>query len=310
MVTKAIYVALIISATAPTFCWAETGKEQYLELGELCAGAQLPGVCMASYGFKCHQSRRPDTSIEAYVLGCNLDLGDGRYYFVQMLYDNGGWNVELEETYRPEYSQTETPVEDAALALSYYIRHAMQGYSMHSSGAGYARIDKAQYYEIGTRRDDGRIAVRAMCGVIYDVPLDEAVSMQVKSDCEGHLLRTVKYLGQQRKISPYRVAGPSEFEWESRFARLVSGHTALVWKGRYTFAEEHTPCRWMSDCCSATGSVYLDSCRVPTEGELRTIETCLAEEETHYSEEFFDCLRTAGVKVGCEEQSDGTRVCY
>ncbi len=58
------------------------------------------------------------------------------------------------------------------------------------------------------------------------------------------------------------------------------------------------------------GAIYLDSCRVPTDSELQTIDACLAEGRHRGSEEFFGCLRAAGVKIGCEEQADGARICY
>ena len=307
---KALQLTLVIALATPVYCRAESGKEQYLEIGDTCAKAHEPASCMESYGFDCHQGRLPDRSVEAQSLGCNLDLGDGRYHFVQMLYDNGGWNVETERTYWPEYSEAKTLEEDPALALSSYIQQEMKGYSMHSSGGGISNFNLPEEYQTGARRNDGRIRVRAMCGVVFGLQLDETVSTQIKSDCESKLLRTVKRLSQPQGAGPYRVAAPSEFEWEKRFAKLASGDTALVLKGRYTFTEEHVPCLWISDCCSSDGFFYLDSCRAPSEIELRTIQTCLSEVESRRSEEFTDCLRTAGLKAGCEEQADGSRICF
>ncbi len=303
-------LVFLIAVMAPLLCRAATGNEQYLEVGEICVRAQQPGACMASYGFECHTAEMPNVSPDAYVLGCNLPLADGRYHFVQLLHDHGGWNVELQKTYRPEYDEERPPEQDPAVALSSWIREEMQDYSMHATGDERVPGGKPKFFETGTRMDEGRIAVRAMCGVIIDVPLDDGVSMQARSDCESNLLRTVTALSQEQPASPYRVAGPSGFEWERRFARLVSGDTALVWEGRYTFAEGHMPCRWKTSCCSVEGSNYLDSCREPTEDELQSIQNCLAAGEEYLSEGFFNCLRTAGVKVGCEEQPDGSLTCY
>ena len=181
---------------------------------------------------------------------------------------------------------------------------------MHSSGGGYSDLGKPLRFETGARRVDGRVAVRATCGVIVGVEHDEAMSKQASSDCESRLLRTVMRLSQPLAASPYRVAGPSEFNWESRFAKLVSGDTALIVEGQYTFTEKHVPCRWISDCCSSNGSIYLGSCRVPTKSETRNIDNCLAEVGTHHSEQFIGCLRAAGVKVGCEDQVDGSQICF
>ena len=289
---------------------AETGSEQYLEIGESCVKAREPGVCMEAYGFQCHRGRMPDKSIEAHMLGCNLDLADGRYHFVQMLYDNGGWIVETERTYLAEYSEVESPEEDPGLALSAYIRHEMKDYSMHSSGGGSVGLNMPQSIETGARRKNGHIVVRAVCGVVFDGQLDESVSMLAKSNCERRLLRTIKKLSQPQAAGPFRVAAASEIEWESRFATLVSSNTAHIVDGHYTFTEKHAPCLWISDCCSENGAIYLDSCRAPNDSELQTIDACLAEGSHRGSEAFLGCLRAAGVKAGCEEQADGARICY
>ena len=307
---KILGLSLAIAVTFLGISRAETGAEQYLETGESCAKAQEPGICMESYGFQCHQSRRPGESIDAQMLGCNLDLGDGRKHFVQMLFNNGEWNVETEHTYLPETDEVKTPEEDSALALSNYIQQEMTGNSMHSSGGGNNDLNMPQEFHTGARRDNGHVAVRAMCGVVFGLQLDESVSTQFKSDCERRLLRTVKRLSQPQGTNAYRVPAPSDFEWERRVARLISGDTALILEGRYIFSEKHVPCLWISDCCSTEGHFYLDSCRAPTESELQIIESCLEEVERLRSEEFTDCLRAASMEVGCEDQADGSRICF
>lgn len=309
---KILGLSLAIAVTVLGISWAETGAEQYLETGELCAKAQGPGICMESYGFQCHQSRRPEESIEAQVLGCNLDLGDGRKHFVQMIFDNGEWSVETEDTYLSETNEVSTPEVDSTLALSNYMQQEMKGYSIHLGGGSTNDLNMPQEVRVGARRDNGHVAVRAMCGVIFGLQLDESVSTQIKSDCEKQLLRTVKKLSQPQGTNAYRVPAPSDFDWERRVSRLISGETALILEGSYTFSEKHAPCMWISDCCSIDGYFYLDSCRAPTESELQVIDSCLEEVgmETLHSEEFADCLRTESIDVGCEDQADGSRICF
>ena len=122
---KKLQLIILTAIAIPIVCCGEAGQEQYLEIGELCAKAEVPKACMQSYGFQCHQSRALNKSTKSYRLGCNLALGDGRQHFVQMLHDNGGSNVEVERTYWPEYAETKMPEEDSGLALESYIRHEM-----------------------------------------------------------------------------------------------------------------------------------------------------------------------------------------
>lgn len=310
--SKAFSFALLV-ATAVSVSWsAEALNEQHLEIGNTCAKAHEPKLCMESYGFKCHQNRNPGRSIEAQHMGCNLDLGDGRYHFVQMLYDNGGWNVEVENTYFPDSFEPRWPEEDPAAALSSYIGQKMDKYSSHSSGSGTSAGGQPQATYSGTMRINRRVAVGAACGTIIGLEYDESESAQLMADCEQSLLRTVKGLSQSKATGPYTVVAPSEFEWDKQFVTLVSGDNALIVEGRYVFAEVHTPCRWISDCCSGDGVVYLNSCRAPSESELQIIQSCLEEVgmKTLRSEKFTDCLRRGNMEVGCEDQADGSQVCY
>lgn len=312
MVVKWTQVALLIGMATPVFCHADSGTEQYLEVGEGCARAHEPVSCMESYGFDCQLGRLPDKSVEAESLGCNLDLGDGRKHFVQMLYEDGGWNVEVERTYWSRVADERTPAEeDPSRALSSYIFNEMDGYATHSAGTGATDAGLPSRYRTGARRVEGRIAVRAVCGAVFDVGgLDRAVSEKIESDCESALMSTVMALSQVQPESPFRVAGPSKFEWQRQFARLVSGDSAFFVQGHYTFAEKHKPCVWISGCCSENGVLYLGSCRTPSEIELQVIQGCLSRLGSSLAEEFTDCLRAEGMKVGCEDQADGSRICY
>lgn len=301
----------LLTFAVPGLSGSETQADHYSALAKTCTSAQEPGACMESYGFKCHRSRLPSRSLEAYVLGCNLELSDGRYHFVQMLYDNGGWNIERQETYAPEPAEDDDFAEDSGSALSTYVRAEMRNYTMYSGGSVPSDyVAGPLRFETGTRKHGEHIILRAVCGVVLDGPLDEDVSMGTKSECEKRLLRAVKTLSQPQATGPYRAAGAAEFEWTSKTVTLVSGDLALVSEGRYTFAPKHTPCRWISDCCSGDGPIYLESCRIPTEVELQAVKSCLAQELRLQSEVYFDCLRDADVRVGCNEQADGSRTCY
>ena len=66
----------------------------------------------------------------------------------------------------------------------------------------------------------------------------------------------------------------------------------------------------ISDCCSIDGSIYLDSCREPDDSEMQVVKFCLAEGLQLGTDEYVECLREDGVNVGCDEQADGSRVCY
>jgi len=46
------------------------------------------------------------------------------------------------------------------------------------------------------------------------------------------------------------------------------------------------------------------------EVELQAVKSCLAQKLRLHSLGYFDCLRDADVKVDCDEQADGSRICY
>ncbi len=304
---------LFLAIAMPLVSHSEEEAGEHSQIGGLCVQAREPGMCLKSYGFVCHQSRSYDRSLEAYVLGCNLALQDGRYHFVQLLYDDGGWTVENQHTYVPEQDELRTEAEDSALALSNYVREEMKDYSTHSSVSGsgiFEHFNGAFVMETGARRDGEQLVVRAVCGVIVDGQPDNTAPERTRARCEKWILRAIRMLSQPQGTSPYRVAGAAEVEWKSKTATLASGDTAFVMEGHHTFTPNHTPCLWISDCCSSDGKVYLDSCRSPTEVELEAVKSCLAQEKQPRTEEYLGCLRKAEVKVGCDEQADGSRICY
>jgi len=309
----ALRLFLFLAIAMPLVSYSEEKAGEHSQIGELCIQAQDPGGCLKSYGFVCHQSRRYDRSLEAYGLGCNLALWDGRSHFVQILYDDGGWTVENQHTYVPEQVEFRTEAEDSALALSNYVREEMKNHSMQSSSSS---TGNSEYFsgpldiEIGTRRQGEQIALRAMCGVVIDGQPSESVLMRMKAECEENVLRSITMLSQPQAVGPFRAAGAAEIEWSSKTTTLASSDIALIVEGHYRFPKKHRPCRWMNDCCAGDGNAYLDSCRIPTESELEVVESCLAKGLYSHSDEYYDCLREAGVKTGCDEQADGSRICY
>ena len=308
---NALRLFLFLAMTMPVGLHAQEEAGEQSEIVETCIQAQEPGVCLKSYGYVCHQRRSFSRSLEAYRLSCNLALPGGRYHFVQALYDDGGWTVENQHTYLPEQDEIRTEAEDSGLALSAYVSEQMKNYSVHSSMTGSSEyIDGRLDIITGTRRQGEQIAVRAVCGVVLDGQLSETVSMRTRAECEKYMLRTIMKVSQPQSASPYRAAGADEVEWNSKTAVLVSSDIAFIVDGRYTFTQEHTPCLWISGCCSTDGSIYLDSCRVPTEAELQAVKSCLSQGLQPRSEDFFACMREANVKIGCDEQADGSRVCY
>lgn len=308
---NALRLFLFLAIVMPVVSHSKEEAGEHSAIGELCIQAQEPGVCLKSYGFVCHQSRRYNRSLEAYGLGCNLALPNGRYHFVQILYDGGGWSVENQHTYVPEQVEFRTEAEDSALALSNYVREEMKNHLMQSSSTG-----NSEYFsgpleiEIGTRRQGEQIGLRAVCGAVIDGRPSETISMWIKAVCEENVLRSIKMLSQPQAEGPYRAAGAAEIDWSSKTTTLASTETALIVEGLYKFPKKHRPCRYINDCCGGDGHVYLDSCRIPTESELKVIKSCLAQGQQPHTDEYLGCLREADVKVGCDEQADGSRICF
>ena len=291
--------------------YAQDGADLNLPVGEICVSSRDPVDCMQSYGFQCDWSRRPQMSLDAHTLSCNLSLQNGSHQYVQFLYENGGWVVESQGEYESEADDLRSPYEDSHIALSRYIREAMQAYSIVSDGSGQTtQADATYYFQTGFRQVGGQRAVRSVCGIVLNESNNEAEMPDLDSVCEADILNWIRMLGQSTAGSPYRAAGAAAIEWKSSTAYLASGASALIIDGQYTFDKDHQSCRLTNDCCSRHGSAYLESCREPTETELLAISGCLADGLKLPSGEYFECLRNAGIKVGCQNQEDGSRICY
>ncbi len=308
---NALRLFLFLAMVMPVGSYAEEEAGEHSEIVETCIQAQEPGVCFKSYGYVCHQRRSYSRSLEAYRLSCNLALPGGRYHYVQALYDDGGWAVENQHTYLPEPDEVRTEAEDSGLALSAYVSEQMKSYRGQSGQSGSHREpDKHVEIQTGTRKEDKYRVIRALCAMTFDSYPDQAALSNFNSECETQLLRTIRMISQPEEAGPFRAAGPSEIEWQSRTVVLASADNAVVFDGRYVFESDQTPCLWISDCCSTDGYMYLDSCRVPTEAELQSVKSCLSQGLQPRSEDFFACMREANVKIGCDEQADGSRICY
>ena len=311
---NALRLFLFLAIAMPVVSYADEESGESSEIVEICIQAQEPVVCLKSYGFVCHQSRRYDMSLEAYGLGCNLALADGRYHFVQVLYDDGGWAVENQHTYLPEQDEIRTEAEDTGLALSNYVHEEMKNHSILLSRSGTVvgsgHLNGPSEIEIGTRRQGEQIGLRAVCGAALGDQPNEMASMGIEALCEDTLLRSIVMYSQPQAPGPYRAAGAAEIDWSSKTATLASSDTALIIEGNYTFPQKHRPCRFINDCCATESHIYLDSCRVPTESELEAVKICLARDLQSLTEEYFACMREADVKIGCDEQADGSRICY
>ena len=274
-----------------------------------CARSSDPVACMTSFGFTCEKSRSLRTSTTAEQLGCNVDLGNGQYRFVQMINDGAGWIVDAETDYKNAYDGPPQPHEDPSEALKSFRDSRMAGYRRYSSGSGGSSTGHNSAYATGARSTDGRLAARAVCGSIELESPDAVDDSWLPEDCEERLTSLLRKLAQVDPDEPFRIPSPNDYQWQRETAIIESGHTADVMVGDYSFAEAHTPCRRKSDCCSKDGAYYLKSCRAPTEPDRQAIDQCLADTEMYPYDEFEACLRSKDVVVGCELQPDGSSIC-
>lgn len=306
-----LLILLLLAATVPSMARSETAGGDHPGIAENCVSAEDPKACMEAYGYRCHESRSLSRSLDAQRLGCNRPLGDGRMHFAQMAYDDGSWVIDNQHSYLPDRVEDRPDWENAQTSLSAYVSGEMRGYSMHSSGGSptWHRPERFEF-ETGAGWEEQQRLVRAVCGATIVDPADDTLASDVLSECEKALLRTIRKLSQPPASGPFRAAGANEIEWQNRTVTLSSGDTALIIVGRHVFQAEGKSCLMISDCCSTDGSVYLMSCRTPTDAERRAISSCLEQELRPRSEAFLSCLREQQVKVGCEEQPDGSRLCY
>ena len=262
-----------------------------LTAGDTCIASEDPRACMQGYGFTCDRSRTPQRSVEAFRLSCNVQLAGDLMHYVQILFDDGGWAVETQETYPVDYDDGERIADDPESMLADYIRDSMTNYGKLGSRA--AGPGRPVQVTTGFRRSGDLISMRTMCGALVGEGTDPTL------------------LAQQRlPETPHTQNLVEETRWQTTNVTLATGDAAFIVDGLYDFPPGHKSCRLGYDCCSAEGATYLDSCRTPTEAEFTAINACLADGLEVLSGEHLDCLRGYDVNVGCEEQPDGSRTCF
>ena len=295
---------LAIPAVSP----AESSADENVAL---CAEAADPPACLESYGYECRTGRDYTTSLEARQVNCDIVLSDTHAQFVQMLYDDGTWSIQHADSYELDYSEPPPAAEHAGMALSERVSAELDGYFVLSSGGGYSPGRQSVDSTAGARRVDERRAFRAACGVIErHGHFDEAMLEDLRAECERVLLRTIRRGTQPPGDEPYRAGGKNDIEWRSQRATLANGDTAMLLIGESIQPRPGPACLAVSGCCSSDGVMYLDSCREPTVDEFGVIEDCLDRGIQIRTDEFHSCLRDAGVRTGCEDRPDGSRLCY
>ena len=284
--------------------------EHYASIPQECIATEDPLACLSSHGYVCDRLVGTQVAVAAYRLSCNASLSNERKHFAQLLFDGVGWVVETQETYVPDrVREPDRPVEPD-LILDAYIRNQIEDHERFGGGYAGDHMGRAIAVYIGNNRRGSAMAMRAVCGLILLEEPDPGARSALREECQKRFLRSIMINSQPDQNSPFRAAGAREVRWSETYAKLRTGESALVLEARYDFPEGHVSCRLLPHCCSSTGSIYLDSCREPREHEETAVNACLAEGLKRRSTDYEDCLRSRGVKVGCEEQDDGGRLCY
>ena len=288
---------------------AETQTEPTNAAGEICIRSESPQQCLESYGFVCNKSMTLERSIDGFRLGCNGGLPDGQMHFIQILYADGGWSIENQQTYVPETYVAGQPDTSREAALETYVQGEMTGYRMQSEGIRFDYMNELAYVKTGSQRIGELLVMRSVCAVVVDDDPNDAIWFGLEQQCNDVLLRGILMLSQSGRDVPYRAAGRNEIHWQKTTITLNVDDIAYVVDGSYEFPANHVPCKWLSNCCSSKGYLFLDSCREPTESESEAVDYCLAEGFKRRSPDYVKCLREQGVAVGCEDQLDGSRLC-
>lgn len=284
--------------------------EHYESIPQECIATEDPLACLSSHGYVCNRIDGTQLAVAAYRLSCNGNLSNERKHFAQLLFDGVGWVVETQEAYIPDrVREPDRPIEPD-LILDAYVRSQIGDDEWSGGGISTFYMGRSIAVHIGNNRRGNAMAMRALCGLIVDEEPDRSARNALQEECENRFLRSIMMTSQPDQKSPFRAAGAQEIRWSEMHTELNSGDSALVLEARYDFSEGHVSCRLLPHCCSRTGSIYLDSCREPTEHEETAVNGCLAEGLKRRSTDYDDCLRSRGVKVRCEEQNDGGRLCY
>ncbi len=284
--------------------------ETEASVADTCVAEADPLSCLESYGYECHSQRDYHESLVARQIGCNLQLADGQKRFVQMEFDGSTWTTTSDHVYDPQPYVPASPYADMGEALTDYVQAEMRGFVTGISSSGSSSTGTYTDEITGVRREGDTRLFRAVCGVTVNERPVDSFSAETKSHCEKLLLSTMKSMTEPPGGQPFRAGGASQIDWHSELVTLKSGDRALIVEGRSLQPRPGPACRSISDCCATDGVMYLDSCRTPTDSEFAAIADCLADDLQPRTAEFMGCLRAQNVKVGCEDQPDGSRLCY
>ena len=164
--------------------------------------------------------------------------------------------------------------------------------------------------QVELSQQSGPMRLRLVCGSISERNAENRSTEVLQRACQKRALREIMKLSQRDRQSPFRAAGANEINWQDSRVRLDPDISATILEARYQFPEAHVSCRLQNDCCSGTGSTFLDSCRVPSESEEAAINACRADGRRPRSDGYTDCLVANDVTVGCRTQDDGSRLCH
>ncbi len=305
--TLALFFSFVLTANA------QDDTNPFEAAAETCARTDDPEACLTTYGFRCHGSPARQTAVDAYRLSCNAPTGDGRNHHVQMLKHRGEWAIQYSRTSELASSHDDEPRTDPDAMLSAYVQEQMTNHNTQSSGTLLGSTGVIDF-NTGVRREGGVLVLRGVCGSVipprYSPQQADRIHSQVRQECEARMLRSMQMLGPTPDNETYRVAAAHEIDWESSPVTVSADVDAIIVEGRYTFPSGHRPCLYVSDCCSTAGTMYLGNCREPTETELTAISACLEDKVRIRTPEFEACLREQDLRVGCELQPDGSKICY
>lgn len=284
--------------------------EHYRSIPQACIASADPYDCLTSSGYVCNRLGGTAVAVAAYRLSCNADMSNGRKHFAQLLYDGVGWAVETQEVYVPDSAHDPDEPVAPDLILDTYLRGQTSDSNWFGGGISIAENGRSIVVHIENSRGNKDMEMRALCGlVLFEEPRLGASSV-LKDECQSRFLRTIMMFSQPDRTSPFRAAGANELRWSETRASLRSGDSALILEARYDFPRGHVSCRLQPSCCSRAGSIYLDSCREPSQQEEAAVNECLATGLKRRSVEYNNCLRSRGTGIGCEEQDDGSRLCF
>ncbi len=159
------------------------------------------------------------------------------------------------------------------------------------------------------RTDNGAL-METICAVVVTGLIDNDSRDTLEQECTGYFLHLIAKMSQPDRTSPFRAAGRNELEWQSRYASIASGDMVFVLTGRYRFPIGHRSCRLINNCCASSGRDFLYSCRTLSAEEEQAMNNCIGEYFYVSTEQYLNCLQHQGVKFGCEDQDDGSRICY